>query len=181
MGKSKTELEFAFFHLKGKVITSVWYKGKCSIKSDYHATEEGLFLEFSDGDVFRIYPADEMKQKFIHGVYIKQIKHWEKEKKYFKQLENVTVEWKDYAGKEIQESRLNWKRIIDHKFSGGHTKSRTDYPHGLELRFGNGATVYLDTMRIVGENKKAYLGYPEITVFFNAEVRRLETDRLRLY
>ncbi len=171
MIKNKIDLEHAFSKLKGKIITSVWYKGKFNIRSDYQTNEEGLFLECSDGDVFHIYPADELNLKFIYGVYIKQMNYWERERKYIKHLKNVTVEWKDYIGKEIQAIWLNWERIINHKFSRGHPKSRTDYPYSLELHFDNREHVYLEAMKIVDEETKPYLGYPEITVFFDSKIR----------
>ena len=171
MFKSKTALEYAFYQLKDKVITSVWYKGKCTIQSEYHSTEEGLFLECEDGCVFHIYPADELRLKFIHGVYIKLIKYWEREKKQMKNLENVTLMWKHFTGKKIQESRLIWKNIAEHKLTLGHPKSRTDYPYGLELRFNETEYLYLDAMKIIALNKPPHLGYPEITIFFISKNR----------
>ena len=181
MMNSKIELEHAFTTLQGKVITSVWYKGKTTISEMHHSAEEGVFFELSNGEVFHIYPGDELKQKLIFGIYIKQIKHWEKEKKYFNKIANVSEVWRDFLGKEIQLVRLNWEIIGNHIFGYGHPKSITDYAHGVEFKVKDEPLVYLEVMKVFDDNTKASLGYPEITVFFDSEIRSKQLEKFRIY
>ncbi|TEW51684.1 hypothetical protein [Psychromonas algicola] len=181
MINSKIELEHAFSALQGKLITSVWYKGKTTISEVHHSAEEGIFFELSNGEVFHIYPGDELNQKLIHGIYIKQIKHWEKERRYFKKIENISDIWGHFLGKEIQLVRLNWEIIGNHTRGYGYPKSLSDYAHGVEFKVKDEPLVYLDVMKVFDDNTKATLGYPEITVFFDSERRRKQIERFRIY
>jgi len=181
MIKSKIDLELAFTALQGKTISSVWYKGKHSIADTHHGAEEGVFLECTNGEVFHIYSGDELKQKIIHGIYIKQIKHWEKEKKYFKQIENVTKAWDFMLGKTVQSVRLNWEIIGNHIRGYGHHSSVTDYAHGVEFNVKDQPPVFLEAMKVLDDNIKNNLGYREITVFFDPEIRRKQMEIFRIY
>lgn len=159
---SKIELEEVCLQLVAKTITKVWYKGTYTVEKEYHSVAEGVFLQFSDSTVFCIYPADELQQKFIHGIYLKPIKNWEKERAYLKNVQEVTSLWKSIR-EEIEKTSINWEYIINNKFTLGHPKSRTDYPQGLEIHSINGDEVYLQAMKV---DTEPLLGYPEITIFF---------------
>ncbi|WP_109853222.1 hypothetical protein [Aquimarina sp. AU58] len=181
MSKVKTDLEIAFLALKHTTIEKVWYKGVFSINTTYHAIQEGIFIQCTDGEVFHIYTADELKLGFLQGVYIKRIRYWEREKKYFRKIYDASPHWQSYLGEEITSVFLNWKFIYKSKCTFGNPKSNTDYPHDVELHFRNEKDVSMAAVKIIDEDTDPILGFPQLTLFFDKKERDKWCDRGKFY
>ncbi|WP_074406170.1 hypothetical protein [Aquimarina megaterium] len=181
MSKVKTDLEIAFLALKHTTIKKVWYKGVFSINTTYHAIQEGIFIQCTDGEVFHIYTADELKLGFLQGVYIKRIRYWEREKKYFKKIYDASLHWQPYLGEEITSVFLNWKLIYKSKPTLGNPKSNTDYPHDVELHFRNEKDVSMAAIKIIDKDTDPILGFPQLTLFFDKKERDKWCDMGKFY
>ncbi|WP_108246219.1 hypothetical protein [Muricauda brasiliensis] len=77
--------------LHNEVFDKVWYEGKYSLENGYHSVTKAVYVQFKSGLVLKFSTEKKERKTAGHHLVIEEKQLWQKEKRYVKDLKEVTA------------------------------------------------------------------------------------------
>lgn len=165
--KADFQLQLRLFN--EQIIKNVWYCGEIEKEIEYHSISKSVYIQFENNKVYCFKPADEFNLKLGYGISFKEMKHWNREKKYIKPLINVSLDWKDWIGQSVTKTKVQWFFTYKSKYFAATHYQQGDFPLNIHFIFKNLPPIYLSVIKI-WDDKKNDVSVNHLTIFFSEKM-----------